>query len=268
MSPARLAVCVLGVSVAASICGLAESPATRHPTPASNAGVSILVYHRFGPTVRDSMTVRTSTFLSQLQYLREHHHPIVPLRTVIAYLRGDGPPPPARSVIITVDDGHASVYTDMLALVREYRIPVTLFIYPSAISNASYAMTWDQLRALRDVGLFDIQSHTYWHPNFAVEKRRLTPAAYDAFAAMQLCKSTSVLHSRLGVGADVVAWPFGVYDDHLFGIARDCGYVAGVTLDRRFVTSRDEILAIPRFLVTDAAVGARFAAMLPPEPSR
>jgi hypothetical protein len=34
-------------------------------------------------------------------------------------------------------------------------------------------MTWDQLRTLRNTGLFDIQSHTYWHPNFAIERRRL-----------------------------------------------------------------------------------------------
>jgi len=230
--------------------------------------MSILVYHRLGPIVRDSMTVRTSTFLSQLQYLREHHHPIVPLHTVIGYLRGDAPAPPPRSLVVTADDGHESVYTDMLPLVREYKIPVTLFIYPSAVSHASYAMTWDQLRTLRDTGLFDIQSHTYWHPNFAIDRRRLAPAAHQAFATMQLCKAKSVLYERLGVDAEVLAWPFGVYEEGLFGIARDCGYVAGVTLAGRLATARDETMAIPRFLVTDTAMGARFAAMLPPEESR
>ena len=265
---ARL-VCVIALSIAVFVCGVAEGRQTRgDPSLAPGGRVSILVYHRFGPTVRDSMTVRTSTFLSQLQYLREHHHSIVPLLTVIAYLRGDAPPPPARSVVITADDGHESVYTDMLPLARQYQLPVTLFIYPSAISNASYAMTWDQLRTLRDTGLFDIQSHTYWHPNFAVERRRLAPAAYQSFATMQLCKSKSVLHDRLGVDADVVAWPFGIYDEQLFGLAGDCGYAAGVTLDRRRVAARDEIMAIPRFLVTDTAVGTHFAAMLPPETSR
>ena len=36
------------------------------------ARTSILVYHRFGPVVADSMTVRTRTFRWQLEYLREH----------------------------------------------------------------------------------------------------------------------------------------------------------------------------------------------------
>src|SRR5262245_1222166 len=116
------------------------------PAPAT---ASILLYHRFGPVVHDEMTVRTATFRAQLDYLKQHGYPIVPLRTVVSHLLGKGPAPPPRSVVITVDDGHASVFTEMLPLVTEYRIPVTLFIYPSAISNASYAMKWDQLASLQ-----------------------------------------------------------------------------------------------------------------------
>jgi peptidoglycan/xylan/chitin deacetylase (PgdA/CDA1 family) len=244
------------------------SAMSRRPTTLADGLVSILVYHRFGPAVTDSMTTRTATFEQQLRYLKEHYYTVVPLRSVIAYVRGEATPPAGPSVVITVDDGHKSVFTDMLPLVREYGIPVTLFIYPSAISNASYAMTWEQLRVLRDSGLFDIQSHTYWHPNFAVEKRRLTPAAYRKFSTMQLCKSREVLHATLAPDPDVVAWPFGIYDDELFGFARDCGYIAGVTLDRRVVKPTDQIMALPRFLITDTAgSGARFAASLPPNTS-
>jgi peptidoglycan/xylan/chitin deacetylase (PgdA/CDA1 family) len=50
--------------------------------------------------------------------------------------------------VITVDDGHLSVVREMLPLVREFNVPVTLFIYPSAISNASYALTWEDLRSI------------------------------------------------------------------------------------------------------------------------
>lgn len=46
----------------------------------------------------------------------------------------------------------------------EHEVPVTLFVYPSAISNATYAMTWEQLDTLHRTGLFDIGSPTYWHP--------------------------------------------------------------------------------------------------------
>src|ERR1019366_238394 len=124
------------------------------------------------------MTVRTSTFRWQLDYLKQHGRSVIPLRSLIACLQDRGPAPPAGSVVITADDGHLSVFTEMLPVAREYAIPVTLFIYPSAISNAAHAMSWEQLGALHRTGLFDIQSHTYWHPNFKIERRRLSPTAY------------------------------------------------------------------------------------------
>jgi peptidoglycan/xylan/chitin deacetylase (PgdA/CDA1 family) len=243
---------------------VAATPPRRASTTGTQAnGVTILVYHRFGSTVKDSMTVRTSTFRWQLDYLRRRGYPVIPLRTLISYLQRRGPAPPARAVIVTADDGHESVFTEMLPLVREYDVPVTLFIYPSAISNASYAMTWEQLAALQRTGLVDIQSHTYWHPNFHTERGRLTPPAYRTFAVAQLVKSKAVLKDKLGVVADVIAWPFGIYDDELIAMAREAGYAAGLTIDRRVWTEREAIMALPRFLVTDTAYGRGFTSMLP-----
>jgi peptidoglycan/xylan/chitin deacetylase (PgdA/CDA1 family) len=235
--------------------------------PAS-AEASMLLYHRFGPVVHYEMTVRTDTFRAQLEYLKQHGYQVVPLRTVVSHLLGKGPAPPARSVVITVDDGHASVFTEMLPIVLEHRVPVTLFIYPSAISNAAYAMKWEQLATLYRTGLFDIQSHTDWHPNFKTERRRLSPDAYQSFVTMQFAKPRAVLKNRLGVDADMLAWPFGIYDDELIASAREAGYVAAFTLDRRPVTPRERILALPRYIVLDSDAGSRFAAMLPRETQR
>jgi peptidoglycan/xylan/chitin deacetylase (PgdA/CDA1 family) len=209
------------------------------------------------------MTVRTTTFRSHLQYLKQNDYHIIPLRAWLAWRSGRGPAPPPRSVVITADDGHRSVFTEMLPLVRDFGMPVTLFIYPSAISSAAYAMTWDQLRILKETGLFDIQSHSYWHPNFGAEKRRLNPTAYREFARRQLSRSKAVLEERLGTTADVIAWPFGVYDEELLQIGLDTGYAAGVTLKHRVATASDRLMVLPRFLVTDAATGRNFAALLP-----
>lgn len=255
---------MLGVGLFASD---RQQTSATHAQPAPAAvGTSILLYHRFGPVVKDEMTVRTETFRAQVEYLKQHGYQVVPLRSVVSHLLGKGPAPPAHSVVITVDDGHASVVTEMLPIVREFKMPVTLFIYPSAISNASYAMKWDQLAELSRTGLFDIQSHTYWHPNFKTERKRLAPDAFQSFLTMQFTKPRTVLKNKLGVDADMLAWPFGIYDDELIARAGEAGYVAAFTLDRRPVTARERILALPRYLVVDRDSGARFAAMLPKAP--
>jgi peptidoglycan/xylan/chitin deacetylase (PgdA/CDA1 family) len=225
-------------------------------------GTPILVYHRFGGNVADRMTVRTSVFEGQLEHLARQGYIVIPLKRLVAHLRGDEPALPPRSVVITVDDAHRSVYTEALPLLRRHRIPVTLFVYPSAVSHADYAMTWEQLRELAATGLVDIGSHTYWHPNFAKEKRRLTEVAYQRLVEDQLRRSRSELERRLGTPVDLLAWPFGVYDDELMYKAAGAGYVAAVTLERRHATAADPILALPRYLVTDQDQDARFEALL------
>jgi peptidoglycan/xylan/chitin deacetylase (PgdA/CDA1 family) len=229
---------------------------------AAGSAVPILLYHRFGPVARDSMTVRTSVFEAQLEYLRDHGYRIVRLGDLVNSLRGAAPAQPPRSVAITADDGHQSVYTELFPLVKRYRFPVTLFIYPSAISHASYALTWTELKEMQDSGLVDIQSHTYWHPNFAVEKKRLTPGAYQEFVAMQLEKSKATLEHRLGIRVDMLAWPYGIFDRDLISRARSAGYVAAFSMLRAPARPSDDIMALPRYLVLDRDSASSFARLL------
>lgn len=213
--------------------------------------VPVLCYHRFGPTVADSMTVTTKVFESQLQWLKDHQYTVIPLRTLVNYLRGQGPPPPEKSVVITVDDGHKTVFTEMQPLVRKYNIPVTLFLYPSCLSNASYALTYEQLKQLQATGLFDMQGHTFWHPNFKKEKKKLKPAEYQKLVDTQLMKSKAVLEKKLGTTVDLLAWPFGIYDADLERDAAKAGYVAAFTIDRRNASLSEKIFEQPRYLMTN-----------------
>ena len=225
--------------------------------------VPILLYHRFGPTVADSMTTTTKVFASQLEWLKDHQYTVIPLKTLVNYLRGQGPPPPPKSVVIVTDDGHKTVYSDMLPLVRKYNIPVTLFIYPSCISNASYAMTWDQLKKLQETGLFDLQGHTFWHPNFKKDKKKMTPAEFQKDLGKQLVTSKAVLEKHFGTKVDMLAWPFGIYDKELEDAAAKAGYVVAFSIDRRNVTKGENLMTLPRYLMVNAdGSGKRFEAIV------
>ncbi|MBI2313648.1 MAG: polysaccharide deacetylase family protein [Betaproteobacteria bacterium] len=241
--------------------GLLLAPGTR-ARERTSAGAPILLYHRFGATVTDAMTVTTAVFESQLRRLQERGYTVIPLNRLVAWITGDIPAPGPRAVAITADDGHRSQYTEFFPLVRRHRIPVTLFIYPSAISNASYALTWEQLAEMKASGLVDIQSHTYWHPNFRKDRRRLAPEAYGASVTMQLTRSREVLERRLGSPVRYLAWPFGIYDEDLMDRARRAGYGAAFTMDRRHAGPHDSVMAIPRYRVTDRDRGRAFAALL------
>jgi peptidoglycan/xylan/chitin deacetylase (PgdA/CDA1 family) len=235
------------------------------PSPASAAEtfqVPILLYHRFGPTVADGMTITTPVFEAQMRYLHDNGYKVIPLRQLVDYYRGKAPAPGPKTVVIVEDDAHKSVYTDMLPIMRKYGYPVTVFTYPSAISNAKYAMTWDQLRTLKNTGLFEFQSHTYWHPNFKRERRKLSPVALDTLVMTQLKKSKSRLETELGTVVDMLAWPFGIYDDYLIKKAANVGYQATFTIERRHATQADSIMKLPRYLLVNADSGKAFVQLL------
>ncbi len=214
-------------------------------------GIPIFVYHRFGPVVSDSMTVTTDLFESHLRYIRNQGHRVISLREAVDYFLGQAAAPPPGSLVITADDGHRSVYAEMFPLLKRYRVPATLFIYPSAVSNASYAVTWAQLKEMKASGFIDLQSHTFWHPNFNREKAKLKPAEYGRFVDIQLRKSKQKLEREFHIKVDMLAWPFGIYDDALIKKAMDAGYIATFTIERHN-SEAARIRALPRYLVTQS----------------
>jgi peptidoglycan/xylan/chitin deacetylase (PgdA/CDA1 family) len=233
------------------------------PQPAEpGVQVPILVYHRFGPVAANDMTVTMSAFRSQMEQLVEGGYTVISLQRLVGYFMGNAVAPPSCSVVITADDGHRSIYTDMAPVAKEYGIPVTLFVYPSAISNAAWAMTWEQLKELKATGLFDTQSHTFWHPNFQREHQRLESAEYERFVAWQLRQSKTALEQKLLTRVDLLAWPFGIYNDWLMNQAQQAGYVAGFSLKRRPASNHEQLMALPRYLVTDSERGLSFERVL------
>jgi peptidoglycan/xylan/chitin deacetylase (PgdA/CDA1 family) len=232
------------------------------PAQVQGPSVPILLYHRFGPVVADGMTVTTQVFESHLKYLRENGYTVIPLGQLVNWYQKKGPPPPAKSVVIVEDDAHKSVHSDMLPLAKKYKIPVTVFIYPSAISNAKYAMTWDQLRELKKTGLFDFQSHTYWHPNFKKDRKKMKGAEFEKSVKMQLGKSKARIEKELGGKVEMLAWPFGIYDDYLLKKAAEEGYTATFTIERRHAAQSDSVMKLPRYLLINSDQGKAFAQIL------
>lgn len=211
--------------------------------------VPVLCYHRFGVEIVDSMTIKNSAFAEQMEWLKTNGYTVIPLDTAMQYLQGKVKTIPAKSVVITVDDGHKSVYSDMAPIVKKYKIPVTLFIYPSAISNAKYAMTWEQLRDLETTKLFHVESHTYWHPNFKKEKKVLSAEEYAKSVDKQLNGSKKKLEEKTGHEIKYLAWVFGIYDDALLVDAKKAGYGAAFTIDRKHASSSNNPMALGRYMV-------------------
>lgn len=232
------------------------------PLRALGEGVPILAYHRFDPAWAGPTTTTVPVLERQLDWLAAHGYAIVRLRALVEGWQGRGPAVSGRDAVLTVDDGHESIYTCLYPVIRRRHLPVTLFIYPSAISNATYALTWAQLAEMESSGLVDIQSHTFWHPDFHKERARRTPRDYRAFVDTQLSRSRAVLETRLGRPVEMLAWPYGIVDPELETAAARAGYIAGFAFAGGLARAGTDAFAIPRIPVANQMPESIFAALL------
>lgn len=228
----------------------------------STRRVPVLVYHRFAPAAVDGMTLRIATFEAHLRQLQQHGCSIVSLADAVDWRLGRIARLPPRAVALSADDGHRSQYELMAPRLQALGWPVTLFIYPSAISQASYAMRWPQLLELLADRQVALGSHTYWHPNLVRDRQRMKPDEFARSVDFQLRHSKEVLEQRSGQPVPLLAWPFGLSDEGVRAAAEAIGYRAAFSLGAKPLGPTDPAFALPRYLMTDAMDERRFARLL------
>ncbi|HET9382181.1 MAG TPA: polysaccharide deacetylase family protein [Streptomyces sp.] len=111
-------------------------------------------------------------------------------------------------VFLTYDDG-AERDPAFVGLVRERRLPVTMFLTDS-VAGPGYA----HFARLRAVGA-SIQNHTLDHPAL--------PGLPYAGQRAEICGQQHKLRSRFGVRPDLFRPPYGRYDTTTRRAAADCG---------------------------------------------
>lgn len=213
--------------------------------------IPIFCYHNFNPTVPGSMSLTPKKVEAQFKWLKDNGFTVIPLKQAVEYLQGKQDSLPEKAVVITIDDGWKSVYTYIYPLAKKYNIPVTLFIYPQTISAGKHAMTWNELKELQQTGLFDIQGHTYSHPNFKQKKKKLPTSDYEKFVKKELEYSKQILEEKLNTKISYLAWPFGIYNNDLEKAAEKAGYAMAFTIDARPANKSFRPMAQPRYMIIE-----------------
>lgn len=227
----------------------------------NNLNIPIILYHNVNPTASNSMTITPQKFEANLKLLKDNGFTFIPLKEAVEYLQGKRATLPPKPVVLTVDDGWESVYTYMYPVIKKLNIPVTLFIYPESISRKNF-LSWNQLTELKNTGLFDIQSHTYSHPNFKIAKKKLSSAAYERFVQKELSSSKKILEDKMGTKVTLLAWPFGIYNEYLENQAAKTGYTMAFTIGYHTANRSFKPMEQPRFMIVDKLVDQTYKIIL------
>ena len=146
----------LGVVVAAFFyyCGLVKL--ARWQRQHSNQSLIILNYHR----------ANGGDLRRHLLYLRRHYrmlHLEEALKELYTPQKEDQAADQRTPLVLTFDDGYHDNYSRAFALVRELRIPITVFLIPGYIENGEYFWWQEGKRLVRrsQVNEVTIENHTY-----------------------------------------------------------------------------------------------------------
>ena len=253
------------VSVASLIlllAGVAPSTAAAPAPSSSDLGATILCYHIVESPQDPRMEVSREVFRQQMRYLAMTGYNVIPLRDLYEFATGTRPSLPKNAVVITIDDGWRSTYTEAFPEMKRRGFPFTVFIYPKIIGQTPYAMTWKQIKEMADAGV-DVQSHTYSHP-FLSRRRHanVSDAEYAAWLERELKESRRILEKETGKPIDFLAYPYGDYDRYVRESVGKAGYEAALTCEYGRVKRGSDPLRMKRVAIEKSMDFALFRHLL------
>lgn len=247
----------------------------------------------------DAFAVDVVRLAEQFDWLERNGWTPVSIDQIIAAHEGRGTLPD-KAVLLTFDDGLASMYTHVFPLLRAYGYPAVAAVvtdwleqpdgwsihYEVGERSRDGFVTWEQVREMADSGLVEIASHSHdmHHGVLANPQGNEQPAAttrrylpeqsrYESEQEWRdriytdLKTSADLIESRIGRRPRVIVWPYGEYNDATEAIAREQGMRVSLGLTTGPNTT-DRLGGLHRFLVTANPDLGFFVNALPQAPRR
>lgn len=242
--------CTIASMVCAEQESLAAAPQQELDIPDDGVRVSVLGYHDFSENEPETaMRLRTSKFRRQMEVLRELDIPVISMQDFIDWKSGDKSIP-EKSVVITIDDGWKSVYTDAFPILKEFGHPFTLFLYKNYVDGGGKALTTPMINEMLRHGA-TIGSHSVSHPYPATVKssRRKGPEAYAKYLESEMGDSKRFLESKFGQTVTTYAYPGGFFTEEMLELAPEIGYSHLFTVQPGKVRRSLPNNTLPRYII-------------------
>ena len=202
-------------------------------------GVPILVYHRVSDSDTNPTTLKVADFEAQLKYLKDNgYHVIMPDDLLDAWANGKTLPP--NPIVLTFDDGHEDIYTNVFPLLQKYNMRATVFIVTDHVGMKDY-LNWYLIQGLQAGGFMDFESHTMSYKNLTTLKGdKLWNEIYGSKQAIEWA---------LKKPAKFIAYPDGKYTLDAEDTAKECGFRAGFIEDYGLAVNDSDNFVLTRIPV-------------------
>ncbi len=216
--------------------------------PREQTRVAVLGYHNFSKTRPcTDMRMSTADFCRQMQFLKDSDICVISMQDFLEWRHGQRCLP-ERCVLITIDDGWKSVYSEAYPVLRAYGYPFTLFLYTRYINVQGDSMTTAQIQEMMANGA-TIGSHSSNHL-YPSKWRRYNQASseYAAQLRTELVDSRTRLMDMFG-NCSTYCYPGGYNTQPMIDTLREAGYQAAFTVLERKVECEEEPFLVHRYMV-------------------
>lgn len=206
----------------------------------SKNSLAVLMYHYFydkskGEKAKNGNWIEILKFEEQLKYLKNNDYYFPTWNEVEDFVDGKVDLP-KKSVVITMDDGHKSLYKLAIPLLDKYNIPATAFIITKNF-NTSYLEKYKDSTIIFESHTNDMHhgGGTYGHGGI--------------FPALPLKKSVADLKTsieKLGGSANVLAYPYGDCTERTKEAAKQAGMILAFTTVNKKIKPEMNKYELPR----------------------
>jgi peptidoglycan/xylan/chitin deacetylase (PgdA/CDA1 family) len=215
--------------------------------------VPVLMYHHVSPEA-GAATVPPVHFADQMAMLAREGYTTLGAQAFSEYLAGK--PVPAKSVVLTFDDGYLDNWVHAHPVLAEHGFTALGFLVsgwvnsgpvrPNTVDSTSAknlpgllghsaakaaieagetdraVMRWSEIDAMREAGTFEFHSHTHTHTRW--DRVSANPATKRASLRDDLLQARAVLAQHLGDVSDHLCWPQGYFDTDYVEEAHAAGF--------------------------------------------
>lgn len=216
--------------------------------PRAHTKVAVLGYHNFSNTrpVSD-MLMRTSEFCQQMQYIQDAGLTVISMQDFLDWLLGNRCLP-ERCVLITIDDGWRSVYSDAYPVLKAYGYPFTLFLYTDYLSGRGQSMTPEMIREMMANGAtIGCHSATHLYPSQWKRYEQDSPE-YAAQLKQEFSDAVVKLKELFG-NCSTYCYPGGYNTPPMLEALKTAGTSAAFTVLEKKVTTLENPLLVHRYMV-------------------
>jgi peptidoglycan/xylan/chitin deacetylase (PgdA/CDA1 family) len=215
--------------------------------------VPILMYHSINEKGANTskLIVSPGTFRAQMEFLVRRGYNIISLTKLTELLKEKRPIPP-KTLAITIDDGYKDNYSNVYPVLKEFKIPATIFIAVNNIGQIvtsehfkdAVFMSWDEIKDIALSGLVEIGSHSMSHRDL----RKVTDAQE---LIREVSGSKNILEEALGVKINCFSYPVGSFDNRVRDFVMQAGYLCAVGTNPGKKSSWEDVFVLKRIRVSE-----------------